>query len=141
MKAHDAAAPCGMGRTAVALVAVLGAFMPSASHACGVCVEDKVAATYDHGVVVRAAASGDVMVFCEVTGPLDTPRLKEAVRRVRGVKPQSVRVSAQPAALSFAVDPKLQSPQTAVLAAQRGISPGTRLTIVRVGGAEPRARL
>ena len=100
-----------------------------------------VAATYDHGVVERAAANGDVVVYCEVTGPLDAPRLKEATRRVPGVKRQSVRVSAQPAALSFAFDPKLQSPQTAVHAAQRCISPSTRLTIVRVLAAEPRARL
>ena len=83
-------------------------------------------------MVERAAASGEVMVFCEVTGPLDAQRLKEAVRRVRGVKPQSVRVSAQPAALSFAVDPRVRSPQAAVEAAQRGMAPGTRLSIVRL---------
>ncbi len=137
MKAHIDTR-CGRRRRTVALAAALCALAPAASHACGVCLEDKVAATYDHGVVERAAASGDVMVFCEVSGPLDAPRLKEATRRVRGVKPHSVRVSAQPAALSFAFDPKLQSAQTAVHAAQRGISPSTRLTIVRVLAAGPK---
>ena len=115
-----------------ALTTALVAFAPAASQACGACDEDKVAATYDHGVVTRAAAGGDVMVFCEVIGPLDVPRLKAAAQRVRGIKAQSVRVSTQPAALSFAVDPKLRSPQAAVDAAQRGVSPAVRLTIVRL---------
>lgn len=129
---------CRRALAAVALAAALAAFVP-ASHACGACVEDKVAATYDHGVVERAAASGDVIVFCELTGPLDAAQLKRAVRRMRGVEPQSVRVSMQPAALSFAVDPKLQSPQAAIDAVQRGIAPGTHLRVVRLLAAEPRA--
>lgn len=136
MKAH-ANTPCGPRRAAVALAAALAAFAPEASHACGACIEDTVAATYDHGVVERAAAHGDVMVFCAVTGPLDASRLKETARRVRGVKPQSVRVSAEPAALSFAVDPKAQSPQATVDAVQRSAARGTRLTIVRLLTAGP----
>jgi hypothetical protein len=115
-----------------AIAVALVAFAPAASLACGACAEDKIAATYDHGVVERAAANGDVMVFCEVAGPLDARRLAQAVRRVQGVKPQSVRVSAQPAALSFAVDPAAHSPQAAVAAAQRSLAAGTRLTIVRL---------
>jgi len=51
---------------------------------------------------------------------------------VHGIKPQSVRVAAQSAALSFAVDPMARSPQAAVEAAQRSLAPGTRLTIVRL---------
>lgn len=118
----------------MALAAALAAFAPAASHACGACIEDTVAATYDYGVVERAAAHGDVMVYCAVTGPLDASRLKETARRVRGVKPQSVRVSA---ALSFAVDPKAQSPQATVDAVQRSAARGTRLTIVRLLTAGP----
>jgi hypothetical protein len=121
-----------MKRRALVIAAALTAIAPSASQACGACVEDKVAATYDHGVVERAAASGEVMVFCEVIGPLDAQRLKEAVRRVRGVKPQSVRVSEQLAAMSFAVNPRVRSPQGAVETAQRGMASGTRLRIVRL---------
>jgi hypothetical protein len=117
---------------AAVIAAALAAIAPAASRACGACVEDKVAATYDHGVVERAAASGEVMVFCEVIGPLDAQRLKEAVRRLRGVKPRSVRVSEQPAAVSFAVNPKVRSPQGAVETAQRGMAGGTRLRIVRL---------
>ena len=110
--------------------ALIGA-LPATGAACGACIEDKVAATYDHAVVQRAAAGAEVVVFCEVLGPLDAARLKAAIRGVRGVEARSVRVSAQPAALSFAVNPKLQSPQGVVDAVQRG-SAGTRLTIVRL---------
>ncbi len=115
-----------------AVVAVLSSTLCGVSLACGACIEDKVAATYDHAVVRHAAASGDVMVFCAVGGPLDAARLKAAVRGVRGIRPRSVRVSAQPAALSFAFEPTFQSPQAAVERIQRAAAPGTRLTIVRL---------
>lgn len=118
-------------RLVTTIGAGLVALAPVAGQACGACVEDKVAATYDHSVVLRAAARGDVMVYCAVVGPLDQRRLAEAVRRVRGVKADSVRTSAQPAALSFAVDRARQSPEAAVEAAQRGLQSGTRLTILR----------
>ena len=128
--------PCGHGRAsplwAALVVAATSAFTPIAVHACGACVEDKIAATYDHGVVKHAQASGNVVVFCEVTGPLAAQTLKVAMRKVGGVNPQSVRVSTEPAALSFAVDPRQRSPQAAVDALQRAVPPGTRLSIVRL---------
>ena len=110
--------------------AALASLAPAA-WACGVCIEDKVAATYDHEVVVRAAAKGKVMVFCEVAGPLDARRIRRAARSVRGVDPASLRISSQPAALSFALDAQ-QSPQAAVSDMQRGIPAGTHVAIVRV---------
>ena len=122
---------------AIVLAAALTALAPSASQACGACVEDKIAATYDHAVVLQAATRGDVMVVCEVSGALDAKQLKQAVQRVRGVKPQSVRVSAQLAAVSFAVDLAVRSPQDAVAAAQRSLAPGSRLSIVHLGRPDP----
>ena len=119
-------------RRALVFAAALVVFAPAASLACGACVEDKIAATYDHGVVEQAVANGDVIVFCEITGSLDAQRLMQTTRRVHGIKPKSVRVSAQPPALSFAVDPNVRSPQAAVDAAQRSLTPGTRLTIVHL---------
>ena len=128
----DAASPRIGQRGPIFIAVALAAIAPAASLACGACVEDKVAATYDHAVVEHAAASGDVMVFCEVIGPLDAQHLKQAMSRVHGVRPQSVRVSTQPPAMSFAVDRKARSPQDAVGAAQRSLVPGTRLIIVRL---------
>jgi hypothetical protein len=104
----------------------------SSAQACGVCVEDKVAATYDHAVVQRAAAKGKVMVFCEVNGGLDARRIRNAAREVRGLDMSSLRLSLQPAALSFALDAAQQSPQAAVQAMQHAAPVGTRLAIVRL---------
>lgn len=99
--------------------------------ACGVCIEDKVAATYDHAVMQRAAASGKAMVYCEVHGSLDVRRWQSAARQVRGLDPASVRVSREPAAISFALDTSQQSPQAAVAALQKAV-PGSRVAIVRL---------
>ena len=127
-------------RVAAALLAGLAALLPLASHACGACVEDQVAATYDHQVVQRAAAAGDVMVYCKVDGPLDARRLLRAARGVTGIRPQSVRTSVQPAALSFAVDPSRQSAAAAVAATQRALPAATRLTVIRLLPAPPAFR-
>ena len=116
---------------AACLVALLG-LIPAEGHACGACAEDKIAATYDDGVTRKATAAGDTLVYCEVAGPLDRHRWAAATRRVAGIRAQSVRTSEQPATLSFAVDPKLQTPQGAVEATQRGLPAATRLSIVRV---------
>ena len=111
-------------------LALLAAVPPA--QACGVCIEDKVAATYDHAVVQRAAAKGKAMVFCEVNGGLDARRIRNAAREVRGLDISSLRLSQQPAALSFALDTAQQSPQAAVRAMQHAAPAGTRLSIVRL---------
>jgi hypothetical protein len=116
----------GYGCALALLVAV------SSAQACGVCVEDKVASTYDHAVVQRAMAKGKVMVFCEVNGSLDARRIRNAAREVRGLDMSSLRLSRQPAALSFALDTAQQSPQAAVQAMQHAAPAGTRLAIVRL---------
>jgi hypothetical protein len=100
--------------------------------ACGVCIEDKVAATYDHAVVQRAAASGQVVVFCEIVGPVDAERIRNAARVVRGLDASSVRVSETPSAISFVVDPAKQSPQAAAGAIQRGLAKGIEVKVLRL---------
>ena len=89
-----------------------------------------MAATYDHAVVQRAAATGKAMVYCEIRGSLDARRWQEAARQVRGLDPASVRVSREPAAISFALDAS-QSPQAAVAALQKAV-PGSRVAMVRL---------
>ena len=101
------------------------------SWACGTCVEDKVASTYDHAIVQRAAATGRVMVYCELGGRWDAANLKAAAAKVRGVDAATVRTSREQGALSFALDPAAQSPQAAVLALQVA-APGTHVGIVKV---------
>jgi hypothetical protein len=110
---------------------MLLALSAPAAWACGVCIEDKVAATYDHAVVQRAAANGNAMVYCDIHGPLDEGRWRAAASRMRGVDPASVRVSMQPEAISFALDTARQSPQAAAAALQKAV-PGSRVAIVRL---------
>ena len=45
------------------LVAGSIAIASGSAYACGACIEDKVAATYDHAVVTKATAKGQVVVF------------------------------------------------------------------------------
>jgi hypothetical protein len=87
--------------------------------ACGVCLEDKVAATYDHALVARALAHGRVVVFAEPRVPLDAARLKKvaaAASRAPGVEAATVKTSDAPASVSFVLDPRRASAKSTVAA-------------------------
>ena len=114
-----------MRRLAAAAVLALAA---PAALACGVCIEDKVAAAYDHAVVTRAVDRGWVVVFAEVKGAGDAAA---AARRLGGVDASSVRVSQQPGSLSFALDPRRRSPREALAAIERAAAP-LRLELLKV---------
>ncbi|WBY03625.1 hypothetical protein PE066_08860 [Ramlibacter tataouinensis] len=101
---------------------------------CGTCAEDKVAATYDHALLQRAASQGRVMVFCEVAGAWDRAALQAAARRTRGIDPDSLRFSREQSAMSFALDTRRQSAQGAALAIQQAAAAGTRVRVVQVMG-------
>lgn len=103
--------------------------------ACGVCVEDRVAATYDYAVVQRALAHGQVVVYCELSGRGGEARLRQAAAQVPGLDRDSLRVSAEPAALSFALDAAKRSPAAAAAALQRAV-PGLHLHVIRVATAK-----
>jgi len=87
------------------------ALQPAGALACGHCVEDKIAAVYDHSVITRALAEKHQVVFFAMDGVLTTD---EATRQMlerlaagsRGVDPGSARVSTDAAALSVAFDPQ-----------------------------------
>jgi hypothetical protein len=91
---------------AAALLAV-----PAAASACGVCIEDKVAAVFDHGVVTRALNAGHHVAFFAVDGLQapgpDTRRQIEALAAsAAGVDRGSTRVSLESQSLSVAYDPR-----------------------------------
>jgi hypothetical protein len=119
--------------TFVAFVAALVA--ADAASACGACVEDKVAATYDHAVIAQAMRRHQQVLFVGVEGPraeLAAGRLAQVARKLRGVEAASVRTSASPAALSFAVAAS-QNPQATVAAVRTALrDPQTQLTLIRV---------
>jgi len=75
------------------------------SLACGYCVEDKIAATYDHAVVTHALARKHHVAFFHVDGAVKSPRaLEQAAYSVPAVDRRTVRVSADLLTVSFAFD-------------------------------------
>jgi hypothetical protein len=82
-----------------------------AAQACGYCVEDKMAAVYDHAVVTRALALKHQVVFFHIDGPLaagDASRrsLEALAGATAGVDRDSARASVESASLSVAFDPR-----------------------------------
>jgi len=98
-------------------------FTPAAALACGICIEDKVATTYDHAVASRALAAGRVVVFAEVVGDGDpharVRSARAAAAKVPGVERASIRTNEAPAVLSFVLDPHARTPEAALALAQR----------------------
>lgn len=77
--------------------------------ACGVCVEDKIAAVYDHAAVQQALAAKRTMVYFHIDGKLVvSERSKRAIsdiaRSTPGVDAASVRVSCELASMALAFD-------------------------------------
>src|SRR5687767_1839056 len=78
--------------------------------ACGYCVEDKMAAVYDHATVTRALAQKHQVAFFHIDGelapePATKRALEELANGVAGVVRGSARASPESAALSVAFDP------------------------------------
>lgn len=78
--------------------------------ACGFCIEDKIAAVYDHAVATSAIAQKHAVVFFAVEGNIPAGEgsrrmLEKAVESIPGVDQGSVRVSIESASLSAAFDP------------------------------------
>lgn len=78
---------------------------------CGVCIDDKVASSYDHAVVTQAKQRGHEVAFFAIDGSLpvrDDVRsaVLRAVKVTPGVQRGTARVSLENAALSFAYDPR-----------------------------------
>jgi hypothetical protein len=97
------------------LMGVLLCMQVPLAGACGHCVEDKVAAVYDHAVVTEAQARAYPVVFFAIEGNLapDAQRaIEDAARAAPGVDKDSVRVSIDQAALSMAFDPRKTSAET-----------------------------
>ena len=92
------------------IVAALAAGFAATSFACGYCIEDKIAAVYDHAVITRAVAQKHQVVFFAVEGQMPAGevarRALEAIAEsAAGVDKGSARVSVEPASLSVAFNP------------------------------------
>jgi hypothetical protein len=98
--------------------------------ACGACKEDKIAATYDHEVVQRANAARHLIVYCEVEGSATADQLKTAAS-IKGVDRSTIRTSAESAALSFALDPTVVTPEKAATEISGRLKGGARLVLLK----------
>jgi hypothetical protein len=109
---------------------------PMLTAACGVCIEDKMAATYDHGVVTAAFNRGHAVVFAEM---LDVPfgsagqtrKIIQAVEAAPGVDRGSLRVSFNPAAISFAVDEGKAEIRKVLDGAETALKSGVHFSLIR----------
>ena len=100
-------------------VAALCVAATSAAHACGYCIEDKIAASYDHALITRELDRGHEVLFLEIAGAVPADRaqwrsLIGAVEGVAGVVRGSVRTSVSPPVLSFAFNASRSSSATAL---------------------------
>ena len=89
--------------------------------ACGYCVEDKIASTYDHAVVTQALAHRHQVAFFHIDGAVvpgeATKRSLEAIAEsTPGVDKGSVRVAVDTFTISFSFDPR-RAPLVTVQAA------------------------
>lgn len=91
--------------------ALLLALQGTTALACGYCIEDKIAAVYDHAIVTQALGQKHQVVFFAIDGTLapgaGTQRAIEALVESAGVADRgSTRVSVEAATLSVAFDPR-----------------------------------
>lgn len=109
-------------------ICLLGAalFLAGEAAACGYCVEDKIAATYDHAVVTRALQRGEHLAFFHVEGPEPRPpatrRALEDAASMPGVEKASVRISPDLLTLSLAFNPRRVSLAAVVQRLERKLS-------------------
>jgi len=124
-----------MSARTLAVACIAASALAPPAWACGACAEDRIAVTYDHAVVAHAAERHHVVVFAAIEGRGDAKALARAVRtaarRSPGVDRESVRTAADPAAVSFALDPRVAAPETTLAALER-TQPGLKLTMLRI---------
>ena len=99
--------------------------------ACGHCVEDKIAAVYDHAIVMQALERKHPIAFFAIDGPLadGTGRTLETLAEsVTGVDKGSTRVSMESAAMAVAFNPERTTFAKVQKALERKFS-GKKLTL------------
>jgi hypothetical protein len=123
----------------VALILIATAMVtgvPIVALACGACVEDMVAANYDHAIVDAAIAKHQPVVFVAVDGPTKAEKIEAriiaAASKVRGVQAGTLRTSIAPQGFSFVLD-VAQEPEAAVAGFRKAMGDSSaRLTLVRI---------
>lgn len=92
-------------------ISLLLALHGAVALACGHCVEDKIAAVYDHAQVTQALARQHQIAFFAIDGTLTADsgtkhKLEALAESATGVDAGSARASPDAAALAVAFDPR-----------------------------------
>lgn len=92
-------------------LAFLNALFAGEALACGYCVEDKIAAVYDHAAVSEAAARRQSVAYFAIDGGIRGTRehLLKTVASVPAVQKGSARVSVESGSLAIVFDPRRAS--------------------------------
>jgi hypothetical protein len=112
--------------------------LASTADACGYCIEDKIAAVYDHAVVTRATSQQHQVVFFALEGRIPAGEksrrtLEAVVESVAGVDKGSARVSVAFASLSAAFNPQRAPFASMERSLSRKLAPrGLSVAILRV---------
>jgi hypothetical protein len=110
----------------------------AAAVACGYCVEDKVAAAYDHSVIVRSLDHRHEVAFFAIESTLAaSPRLSREIQNTlestRGVDRGTARVSHDGTSLSFAYDPARHKLGPIMRALEKSLAPrALSISLLRV---------
>jgi hypothetical protein len=135
-------------RATLAAIFLAATIDAGTARACNICIEDKIAATYDWQVVSAAAHSGHTVVFAALEGPV-TPgdasfeaSLRRRLVAVQGIDAGSLRTSLAPPAVSFAADLRRRRVGDVLAAMNRALrTSGHAVTLVRVGAPAGRAQM
>jgi hypothetical protein len=119
-----------------AIAILAGLTLAESVLACGYCVEDKIAAAYDHAVIVSAMDRRHEVAFLSIEGTTAKSQersIVSAVESVAGVDRGTVRVSLEGGAVSFAFDPA-RTPVSAIVGNIRKklAAKGVRVSLLRV---------
>ena len=93
--------------------------------ACGYCVEDKIAAVYDHAALTQAHARKHTTVYFAIDGAIrdNASSLKSVIDRTPGVEKDSARLSVEAQALSVTFDPRRTSLPAVQSALEKALKP------------------
>lgn len=94
----------------VRVAAIAAALFAGQALACGYCVEDKIAAVYDHALISQALAQRHQVAFFHIDGTLPQGAagkrsLEAMAQSAAGVDKGSARVSIETFTLAVAFDP------------------------------------
>ena len=97
-------------RRLLSVAGIAAALHAPAAMACGYCVEDKIASTYDHAVVTQALAKKHHVAYFHIDGPVapgDATKhaIEATLVSMPGVDKGSVRVAVETLTVSLAFDP------------------------------------